>query len=97
MKNVAEIKKIIESNSEELKRKYHIKQLGIFGSVARNEANELSDVDILVEFEKPIGLDFVMLGDELEEILGIKVDIVTPNALNPKMYEYIKQDLIYVG
>ena len=97
MKNVAEIKKIIESNSEELKRKYHIKQLGIFGSVARNEANELSDVDILVEFEKPIGLDFVTLGDELEEILGIKVDIVTPNAFNPKMYEYIKQDLIYVG
>ncbi|MEW5843703.1 MAG: nucleotidyltransferase family protein [Bacteroidota bacterium] len=96
MKKLSEIKSLPELNKLKIKEKYHIKQIGIFGSVARDEATEFSDVDILVEFEKPIGLDFVLLGDELEDILGVKVDIVTPNALKPKMYDYIKQDLVYV-
>ncbi len=96
MKKLSEIKSLLELDLQKIKEKYHIKQIGIFGSVARDEATEFSDVDILVEFEKPIGLDFVLLGDELEEILGVKVDIVTPNALKPKMYDYIKQDLVYV-
>ncbi|MCL6099890.1 MAG: nucleotidyltransferase family protein [Bacteroidetes bacterium] len=96
MKKLSEIKSLLELNKLKIKEKYHIKQIGIFGSVARDEATEFSDVDILVEFEKPIGLDFVLLGDELEDILGVKVDIVTPNALKPKMYDYIKQDLVYV-
>ncbi|MBI5730902.1 MAG: nucleotidyltransferase family protein [Ignavibacteriales bacterium] len=96
MKKLSEIKSLLELNKQKIKGKYHIKQIGIFGSVARDEATEFSDVDILVEFEKPIGLDFVLLGDELEEILEVKVDIVTPNALKPKMYDYIKQDLVYV-
>ncbi len=96
MKKLSEIKSLLQAYQPALKEKYHIKQLGIFGSVAREEADDHSDVDILVEFEKPIGLDFVLLGDELEEILGVKVDIVTPNALKPKMFGHIKQDLIYV-
>jgi predicted nucleotidyltransferase len=79
-----------------LKAKYHIKNIGLFGSIVRGDVNPDSDVDILVEFEKPIGLDFVLLADELEEILGVKIDLVTPNAIKPTMFEYIKQDLIYV-
>ncbi|MHB8904623.1 MAG: nucleotidyltransferase family protein [Melioribacteraceae bacterium] len=96
MKKLSEIKSLLELHQQSIKEKYNVRQLGIFGSVARGEATEFSDVDILVELEKPIGLDFVLLGDELEDILGIKVDIVTPNALKPKMLDYIKQDLIYV-
>lgn len=96
MKKLSEIKLLLQAHQQSLKEKYHIKQLGIFGSVAREEADDFSDVDILVELEEPIGLDFVLLGDELEEILGLKVDIVTPNAIKPKMFDYIKQDLIYV-
>jgi predicted nucleotidyltransferase len=76
--------------------KYDLKSIALFGSIAREEATEKSDIDILVEFEKPIGLEFVLLADELEEILGIQVDLVTPKALKPKMFEYIKQDLQYV-
>lgn len=68
----------------------------MFGSFTRNEAAENSDVDILVELDRPIGLEFVLLADGLEEILGVKVDLVTPNALKPGMFEYIKQDLQYV-
>lgn len=96
MKKLSEIKSLIDANKKHLSKKYHIKKIGLFGSVTRDETSTLSDIDILVEFEKPIGLDFVLLGDELEEILGVKVDIVTPNSLKPKMFNYIKQDLVYV-
>ncbi|OGU75467.1 MAG: nucleotidyltransferase [Ignavibacteria bacterium RBG_16_34_14] len=96
MKNLNEIKKQLELHKQRIKDKYHIKSIGIFGSVARGDATLNSDVDILVEFEKPIGLDFVSLGDELEEILSVKVDLVTPNAIKPKMFKYIKQDVVYV-
>ena len=96
MKNLNEIKKLLEQYKLMLIEKYHIKSIGLFGSIVRGDATEVSDVDILVEFEKPIGLDFVLLGDELEEILGVKVDLVTPNAIKPRMFEHIKQDLLYV-
>lgn len=96
MKKLLEIKLLLALHQDRIKEVYNVKRLGIFGSVARDEATEFSDIDILVELEKPIGLDFVLLGDELENILGVHVDIVTPNALNPKMLSYIKQDLVYV-
>ena len=76
--------------------KYDLKSIALFGSIAREEAKEKSDIDILVEFEKPIGLDFVLLADEFEEILVLKSMLVTQKALKPKMLEYIKQDLQYV-
>ena len=96
MKNINEIKELRQKNKLYLVNKYNLKSIALFGSITRNEATEKSDVDILVDFEKPIGLEFVMLADELENILGVKVDLVTPNALKPKMFEYIKQDLQYV-
>jgi predicted nucleotidyltransferase len=96
MKKLSEIKSLLESHKQAIKDRYNIKQIGIFGSVVRGDATEFNDVDILVEFDKPIGLDFVLLADEIENILGVKVDLVTPNAIKPKMLEYIKQDLIYV-
>ena len=96
MKNLTEIKILLEQNKQKFLDKYHIKSIGLFGSIVREDATETSDIDILVEFEKPIGLDFVLLGDELEELLGAKVDLVTPNAIKPGMFEHIKQDLVYV-
>ncbi len=96
MKNLNEIKKLLEQYKPMLIEKYHVKNIGLFGSIVRGDATEVSDVDILVEFEKPIGLDFVLLGDELEEILGVKVDLVTPNAIKPRMLRFVKQDLMYV-
>ena len=96
MKTLNEIKILIEYHKSALREKYNIKNIGLFGSIVRGDVTAASDVDILVEFEKPIGLDFVALADELEEILGVKVDLVTPNAIKPHMFDYIKQDLIYV-
>jgi predicted nucleotidyltransferase len=96
MKSLNEIERLLAQNKPILSDKYHIKSMGLFGSTVRGDANNVSDIDILVEFDEPIGLDFVVLGDELEEILGVKVDLVTPNAIKPRMFEHIKQYLIYV-
>jgi len=96
MKTISEIKELLQKNKIDLMMRYNLKSIALFGSITRNETTEKSDIDILVDFEKPIGLEFVLLADELEEILGVKVDLVTPRALKPKMLEYIKQDLQYV-
>lgn len=93
---VENIAYILKSHKHDLLSRYPIKTLGIFGSYAYDSATEESDVDILVEFNGPIGLDFVLLADELEELLSKKVDLVSLNALKPKMIESIKSDLIYV-
>jgi predicted nucleotidyltransferase len=70
--------------------------MGIFGSFARNEQSDTSDIDILVEFDKPIGLKFVDLANELEMILNNKVDLVSKNGVRPKLMKYILQDIQYV-
>ncbi|MDP2365871.1 MAG: nucleotidyltransferase domain-containing protein, partial [Ignavibacteria bacterium] len=59
MKSVSEIKLLLLSNKQDLVKKYSLKSLALFGSFVRDEATENSDLDILVEFDKPIGLDFV--------------------------------------
>jgi len=94
--------KIIKKIREELpklKKEYPIKTLGIFGSVARGDDTSTSDVDILVEFyeNKTIDLfEFIDLEENLAELLGKKVDLVTKRALKPAIKHYILNDLIYV-
>ena len=98
MKTVDEIIKILKTQEELLRERYGVVKIGIFGSFARDEQTEVSDVDILVEFEKPIGLRFFELADYLEEIFGVKVDLFTPNALKqkPLLWKSVEEDLIYV-
>lgn len=79
-----------------LQKKYPIKQLALFGSVSRAEDNENSDIDIMVELNPPIGMEFIHLCFELEKILNRKVDLVSRNGIKPKYFEEIKTDLIYV-
>jgi len=96
MKSLEELKEIINSHRKELEDKYYVKSIAIFGSYTRNEQTSESDVDILVEFSKPVGLLFVHLADYLEEILGVKVDLMTPEAIKPNRRKYIMEELIYV-
>ncbi len=96
MKSLEELKEIINSHRKELEDKYYVKSIAIFGSYTRNEQTPESDVDILVEFSKPVGLLFVHLADYLEEILGVKVDLMTPEAIKPNRRKYIMEELIYV-
>lgn len=79
-----------------IKDKYKLSRIGVFGSYVRNQQSPLSDVDILVEFSEPIGMDFVILADEIEEALDEKVDLVSRKAIKPKIWKHIEKDLIYV-
>ena len=74
-----------------------VKSLALFGSTARNEATSTSDVDILVEFDRSVGLfEFVRLKLLLEEMLNRKVDLVTPDAIHPALRDRILSEAIYV-
>lgn len=96
-KSLSEIKEIIAKHKDELKKKYHVKEIGIFGSLVRGEAKEDSDVDILVEFEKPIGLfKFLELEEYLSNLIGKKVDLVSKKALKPHIGKYILKEVITV-
>jgi predicted nucleotidyltransferase len=96
MKTISQLKKILAKHKRELRDKYHVKQLGLFGSYARGDETQSSDLDIMVDFEAPIGLDFVTLAEELESLLGVKVDLVSARAVKPRMMESIKKELVYV-
>ncbi|MDQ0256763.1 putative nucleotidyltransferase [Evansella vedderi] len=78
-----------------LQEKYKVSKVGYFGSYARGEQTEDSDIDILVEFSQPIGLEFVELKEYLEDKLGKEVDLVTVNALKPKLRKTILKEVIY--
>jgi len=96
MKSLEELKKIINQHKKELEEKYKVKSIAIFGSYVRNEQNAESDVDILVEFREPVGLLFIHLADYLEEILSVRVDLLTPEAIKPNRKKYILEKLVYV-
>ena len=96
MKTIEEIKNILAKHRQELQQKYKVKTIAIFGSYARGEETEESDVDILVEFTEPVGLLFVDLAEYLEKILGVKVDLVPRDAIKPNRRKYIEEDLLYV-
>jgi predicted nucleotidyltransferase len=96
MRTSQEIKNTLQSAKPGLLGKYPIESLALFGSYARDEANEQSDVDILVEFNGSIGWQFLTLADELEQILGLKVDLVSRKGVKSRYFEYIQKDLIYV-
>ncbi|RKX96678.1 MAG: nucleotidyltransferase [Spirochaetes bacterium] len=96
-KSIEEIKKIIRQHKKEIKEKYGVKEIGIFGSLVRGEMKEESDVDILVEFEKPIGFfKFLELEEYLSDLIGRKVDLVSKKALKPHIGKYILEEVITV-
>jgi uncharacterized protein len=96
--NVREIKRKITKLLPELREKYGVKELWLFGSVVRGEARKGSDLDILVEFDNPhlSLLEFVGLEIYLSEILGIKVDLVEKNALKPTIGKRVLEEAVPV-
>lgn len=79
---------------ELLSSRYPIRRLALFGSWARGDAREDSDVDVLVEVDGSIGLRFVDLADEIERSLGRRVDLVSRRAIQPALWKRIEPELI---
>ena len=91
----AEILSILNQHRNEIEE-FGVKSLALFGSAAREEAREDSDVDILVEFSRSVGLfEFVRLERFLEGLLGRPVDLATPDALRPEMREQVLKEAVY--
>lgn len=75
-----------------------VKSLALFGSVARDEAGPDSDVDVLVDVHRPMGLfEFAAIHLRLEEIFGCRVDLATEAGMKPRYYRHIVGDLVHVG
>jgi predicted nucleotidyltransferase len=97
MKTLEEIRAILIEHQQILRERYGVRDLAIFGSYARGEQTRISDVDLLVRLERPIGLKFFELWDYLEEILDLKVDLLTSEALQqkPALWKHVREDLLY--
>ncbi|WP_424356358.1 nucleotidyltransferase family protein [Methanobacterium sp. MBAC-LM] len=87
--------KALNSHMDEIKAKYNVKRIGFFGSYARHEEKEESDVDVLVEFEKPTFDNFMELSFYLEDLFGKKVDLLTPNSLSPFMKTSVEKEVVW--
>ncbi|MBW6470675.1 MAG: nucleotidyltransferase family protein [Methanosarcinaceae archaeon] len=97
MKTTENIKEILVEHRAELKKLFKVQEIGLFGSYVRDQQNESSDVDILVEFDEPIGLiSFVGLKNYLSDLLGVEVDLVMKNALKPRIGKRILKEVVYV-
>ena len=96
MKTLNEIELTLGKHKQHLFSEYPIKSLAIFGSFARSEQKEDSDLDLLVEFNDKIGLRFIDLAEELEKLTGFKVDLVSRKGIKDKYYQKIQADLTYV-
>ena len=97
MKSIEEIKDLLIKHKEKIKKKYKVKEIGVFGSYIKGEQKEKSDLDILVEFEEPVSLlELVRVENYLSELLGIKVDLVPKKDVRPELKERILNGAIYL-
>ena len=89
--------KILKQKNAELTRQFGVRSLLLFGSVARDEATATSDVDLLVEFNRPVGyFGLFALQEYLEKLLGCPVDLGTPDSLKPNIREIVMGEVIHV-
>jgi predicted nucleotidyltransferase len=88
---------IVKKNKTFLKERFGVKKIGVFGSVARGEAKEKSDVDVLVEFEstKKNFDNFMELCFFLEDLFGKKVDLITTSGLDKYIRPYVEREVIW--
>ena len=88
----------LKERIEDIRQRFSVKNLSIFGSIARGESTDNSDVDVLVVFNREGSFDLFMdLKFYLEDLLGVKIDLVTDKALRPQVRRAIEQELIHVA
>jgi predicted nucleotidyltransferase len=97
MRDLQEIMRIISQHKAEMMGKFKVKEISVFGSYVRGESAEGSDLDILVEFSEPIGFFvFMDLEEYLQQLLGVKVDLVSKKALKPRIGARILREAVPV-
>lgn len=96
MLQVHQYLQILSRQKQKLLKAYPIKTLGLFGSVVRNDFTSESDIDVIVEFTKPVGIEFIELAEDLEKLFQRKVDLVSRKGLREKTFDFIKEEIQYV-
>ncbi len=89
--------KILKEHENEIRRRFGVKRIGIFGSHARGEERETSDVDVLVEFVEPSFDNFMDLAFFLEDLFGREVDLVTTRGLSPYIAPFVEREVVWAG
>jgi predicted nucleotidyltransferase len=86
---------ILKRHEVEIKKRFGVRRIGLFGSFARGEQKDTSDVDILVEFEEPTFDNFMNLAFFLEDLFGRRMELVTPDSLSPYIAPYVKKEVVW--
>ena len=97
--NMTDLKSIIQILTllkPELIKRYHVSTIGLFGSVVREDFKPSSDIDIIVDFSQPVGIEFIDLANFIEQKLNKTVDLVSKNGLKQKYYRTFESEIIYV-
>lgn len=96
MTTLASVKQTLLNLKPELSQRFYVSDIGVFGSITREDFQKASDIDIIVDFKKPIGIEFIELADFLEFNFERKVDLVSRNGLKPNFFSRIKDEIQYV-
>jgi len=86
---------ILRRDEQEIKNRFHVKRIGLFGSFARGDEKGTSDVDIMVEFEEPTFDNVMKLSFFLEDLFARRVELVTPDSLSPYIAPYVNKEVVW--
>ena len=86
---------ILRSHEQEIKERFCVKRIGLFGSFVRGEETETSDIDVLVEFEDPTFRNFMNLAFFLEDLFGRRVDLLTPEGISHRIRPYVEKEVVW--
>ena len=96
MERLSEIKQVLQQLKPELSKRFHVQSLGLFGSVVRDDFSPSSDIDIIVDFDRPVGIEFIDLAQYIEQRLQKRVDLVSRRGVKDKYFKAIEQEIVYV-
>ncbi|MBK7762564.1 MAG: nucleotidyltransferase family protein [Bacteroidetes bacterium] len=96
MNSLETIKNDLRKLKPELSSKFYVDTIGLFGSVLRSDFSEKSDIDIIVEFKQPVGVEFIDLADFLESKFQRRIDLVSRRGIKPNYFAEIQNDIVYV-
>ena len=96
MRNLDTIKTTLIELKPELERRFHVSAIGVFGSFVRGKEPTGSDIDIIVDFSRPVGVEFIDLAEYLEQKLDAPVDLVSRKGIKPPYLKSIEHEIAYV-
>lgn len=96
--NLDQIKALLQAHRPVLSERFKVREIGVFGSYARGDQTDQSDIDVLVEFSEPVGFfAFIDLEEYLQTVLGRRIDLVSKKALKPRIGRRILQEIVTIG